>query len=93
MRPAFMVLMLTVDLVQSRPGTFTAAVTAPSSPPQPRGRPEGNDFLRANQTLRWVDITQAEKMYDGTRKPFGIFEQKQSNDYSQSEKQAQSDQG
>jgi len=50
-------------------------------------------FLRANYALRWVNITQAEKMCDGSRKPFGIFEQKQSNDYSQSEKQAQSDQG
>jgi hypothetical protein len=29
----------------------------------------------------------------GKRKPFGMFDQKQSNDYAQSEKQAQSDQG
>jgi hypothetical protein len=49
--------------------------------------------LRANQTLRWVDIAQAEKMRDGRRKPFWMFDQKQSNDYAQSEKQAQSDQG
>jgi len=48
--------------------------------------------LRANLTLRWVDIAQAEKMYDGTRKPFRMFDQKQSNDYARSEKQAQSDQ-
>ena len=50
-------------------------------------------FLRANYALRWVNITQAEKMCDGARKPFGIFDQKQSNDHSQSEKQGQSDQG
>jgi hypothetical protein len=50
-------------------------------------------FLRANYALRWVNITQAEKMCDGTRNPFGIFDQKQSNNHSQSEKQCQSDQG
>ncbi|MGC2074888.1 MAG: substrate-binding domain-containing protein [Xanthobacteraceae bacterium] len=55
-----------------------------SSAPKPRGRPEGNDLLRANQPLRWVDIAQAEKMCDG-RKPFWVFDQKQSNDHSQSE--------
>jgi hypothetical protein len=64
-----------------------------SSAPQPRGWPEGNGFLRANQTLRWVDIAQAEKMRDGSRKPFGMFTKKRSNDYAQSEEQAQSDQG
>ena len=46
----------------------------------------GRDLLRANQTLRWVDIAQAEKMCDG-RKPFWVFDQKQSNNYSQSEEQ------
>jgi hypothetical protein len=50
-------------------------------------------FLRANYALRWVNIIQAEKMCDGARKPFGIFDQKQSNDHSQSEKEGQSDQG
>jgi len=51
------------------------------------------DSSRPMNALRWVNITQAEKMCDGTRKPCGIFHQKQSNDYSQGEKQGQSDQG
>jgi hypothetical protein len=52
----------------------TAAKMRLSSAPQPRGRPEGNGFLRANQTLRWVDIAQVEKMRDGSRQPFGMFD-------------------
>ena len=43
-----------------------------------------NNFLRANQTLRWVDIAQTENMCDGRRNV--VFDQHQSND-AQNEKQ------